>query len=175
MGGRGEAQGAPEQRYLLKFVLASGLSFLVGSIHGVVQMLPPVRAWLDSIGSPYGGPGHMIDPLAHAHINLIGGVTLLAMAAGYHLFTAITGRPIHSRRLADLSFWLTVAGLVSFYLLLLVFGAWEGELLLAQDPRIDAVHRIYSRLIPVAATVMGLGIWLYLANLLLSFRRERGR
>jgi len=166
-------QGSGDHRYLLKFVLASGLSFLVGSVHGVLQLLPPIRAWLDSIGSPYGGPGHLIDPLAHAHINLIGGVTLLAMAVSYYLVSVIGGRPIHSRRLADVSFWATVVGLASFYLILVVFGAWEGELLLANDPDIERVHRLYSALVPVAATVMGAGIWMYLANLLLSFRGLR--
>ena len=58
-----------ENRYLLKFVLVSSLSFFIGTVHGVLQMIPFIRSWLDSIGSPYGGPGHMIDPLAHAHIN----------------------------------------------------------------------------------------------------------
>ena len=173
--GRGgtNQQGPGDHRYLLKFVLASGLSFLVGSVHGVLQLLPPIRAWLDSIGSPYGGPGHLIDPLAHAHINLIGGVTLLAMAVSYYLVSVIGGRPIHSRRLADLSFWTTVTGLASFYLILVIFGAWQGELLLANDPAIEQVHRLYSALVPVAATIMGAGIWMYLANLLLSFRGLR--
>ena len=69
----------PLHRHLLKFLLLSAFSFFVGTIHGMLQVMPPIRAWLDSIGSPYGGPGHMIDPLAHAHMNLVGGVVLLAM------------------------------------------------------------------------------------------------
>ena len=70
----GLSQAAPVEgvyhRYLVKFLLISALSLLIGAMHGMLQVLPPVRAWLDSIGSPYGGPGHMIDPLAHAHMNL---------------------------------------------------------------------------------------------------------
>ena len=67
-------------QHLIKFLIASMLFFFAGSIHGVVQLMPEVRAWLDSIGSPYGGPGHLIDPLAHAHINLIGGVMMFIQA-----------------------------------------------------------------------------------------------
>ena len=68
------------EKRLLKFLLTSAACLFVGTVHGVLQVIRPVRAWLDSIGSPYGGPGHMIDPLAHAHINVIGGVVILLMA-----------------------------------------------------------------------------------------------
>ena len=72
-----------EHRYLAKFLITSVFSFFIGTVHGVLQVIPGIRAWLDSIGSPYGGPGHMIDPLAHAHINLVGGVTILGMGVTY--------------------------------------------------------------------------------------------
>ena len=52
-------------------------------MHGMLQVMPPIRAWLDSIGSPYGG-GHIIDPLADAHINLVGGVVVV-MGVTYYL------------------------------------------------------------------------------------------
>ena len=57
-----------DNQHLIKFIVASAFCFFVGTVHGVLQVIRPIRAWLDSIGSPYGGPGHMIDPLAHAHI-----------------------------------------------------------------------------------------------------------
>jgi len=72
-----------EFSHLIKFLLVSTISFFVGAMHGLLQVIPSVRTWLDSIGSPYGGPGHMIDPLAHAHINLIGGLVILAMGTMY--------------------------------------------------------------------------------------------
>src|SRR5487761_2467016 len=83
-------------RYLLKFFILSALSFFIGTIHGMLQVMPPIRAWLDSIGSPYGGPGHMIDPLAHAHMNLVVGVVLLAMGVTFYLLPIFTGKKIYS-------------------------------------------------------------------------------
>ena len=94
----------PEQnhKHLVKFLAASLLFFLAGSIHGVIQLIPPVRAWLDSIGSPNGGPGHLIDPLAHAHINLVGGVMLLVMTVAYYLIPILTDKGIWSKKLMNL-------------------------------------------------------------------------
>lgn len=160
--------------YLLKFIATSALSFFVGSIHGVLQVMPAVRAWLDSIGSPYGGPGHMIDPLAHAHINLIGGVTLLCIATSYFLLTIIRQQPIYSIRLANLSFWFTTLGIYSFYGVLIGFGIKEGFMLLAMDPGLDSFHsRVAVPLIALTATVMGIGLWMFLLNVALTFRQKR--
>ncbi|HKJ83248.1 MAG TPA: cytochrome oxidase [Mariprofundaceae bacterium] len=162
-----------EHRYLVKFLVTSAVAFFIGTLHGLLQVLPPIRAWLDSIGSPYGGPGHMIDPLAHAHINLIGGVTLLAMAVTYYLLPVIGGVPIHSRRMAQHSFWWTTIGVGSFYILLLIFGAWEGILWAHNPAEVPEIHRFYGPLISIASTVLALGFWIYLANVLLTVRDIR--
>src|SRR5450759_6014245 len=113
-------------RHLLKFLLLSALSFFIGAIHGMLQVLPPIRAWLDSIGSPYGGPGHMIDPLAHSHMNLVGGVVMLVMGVTYYLLPILSSRKIYSVRLVQYSFWLMVLGVYGFSAVPMVFGIWEG-------------------------------------------------
>ena len=163
----------PEQsnKHLIKFLAASLIFFFAGSIHGVVQLIPSVRAWLDSIGSPYGGPGHLIDPLAHAHINLIGGVMFLVMTVSYYLIPILTGKEIWSKKLMAFSFWGTTIGVICFYSTLMIFGAWMGELLLASDPKIDAVKAIYGPTVAVAATIMGLGLWSFLLNGLMSLKQ----
>jgi len=137
-------------------------------------MLPPIRAWLDSIGSPYGGPGHMIDPLAHAHINLIGGVMMMAMAVTYYLLPIFTGTEIWSRKLENISFWLTILGVFSFYGSLLVFGVWEGTLLLKEGAEyVNEVHKLYIPIGALSATIMGIGLWLFLANSAMTILKAR--
>src|SRR5271165_2814464 len=133
---------------LAKFLVLSVVSFCIGTLHGMLQVLPSIRKWLDSIGSPYGGPGHMIDPLAHAHMNLVGGVVLLAMGTTYYLLPIFTGRVIHSRRLIDHTFWWTVVGSYSFYFAQMVFGVWEGVLMYSDPAAQAAVHHFYG---PVVA------------------------
>jgi len=156
---------------LLKFPIASAAAFFIGTVHGVVQVLPPVRRWLDAIGSPYGGPGHMIDPLAHAHINVVGGVVLLCMAVTYYLFPVLSGRPLFSQRLVSHTFWWTTLGVTGFYSTLLVFGILEGHYLLADDrAAMAAIHRYYGPIISVVSSVMGVGFWIFFANILMTTR-----
>jgi len=163
-----------EENRLLKFIVASSAFLFVGTVHGVLQVMRPVRAYLDSIGSPYGGPGHMIDPLAHAHINVVGGVVLLLMAATYYLFPRITGQKLYSYRLVEHTFWWTSLGLIGFYSTLLIFGFWEGSLMLSDNlEQMDEIHKIYGRVISVVATAMGIGFWIYFANVFLTYRKVR--
>jgi heme/copper-type cytochrome/quinol oxidase subunit 1 len=160
----------PEHRYIIKFLIGSAVFFFIGTVQGVLQVLPPIRAWLDSIGSPVAGPGHMIDPLAHAHINVVGGVVMLTMGLSYYLFPTITGKPVHSLRLANHSFWWTAVGVSLFYVTLLVFGIWEGNLLLHDPSALPKVHHYYAPVLSVAATIMGMGFWIFVLNILLTVR-----
>ena len=163
-----------EEKRLLKFLVASAGFLFIGTVHGVLQVTRPIRAYLDSIGSPYGGPGHMIDPLAHAHMNLIGGVILFMMAASYFLIPRITKQKLYSYKLVEHSFWWTAIGIIGFYSTLMTFGIWEGNLLLAgETERMAEVHKIYSRTIAIVSTGMGMGFWVYFINIFVTYRRYR--
>ncbi len=162
---------AQDLRKLIKFLIASAFYFFVGTVHGVAQVIPPIRAWLDSIGSPYGGPGHMIDPLAHAHVNVVGGVVLLCMAVSYYMFTTLSRRPIWSMRLVDHSFWWTALGVAGFYSTLMTFGIIEGNMLLrGETDAIYELHRFYGPIIATISTAMGFGFWLFFANVFMTVK-----
>lgn len=165
-----------EEPRLLKFLVASAACFFVGTVHGVIQIIHPVRVWLDSIGSPYGGPGHMIDPLAHAHMNLIGGVVLLVMATTYYLFPRITGKPLYSYKLVEHTFWWTTLGLIAFYTTFMFFGIYEGMLMLDDSSRSsqEQFHATYyPAMISTVANIMGMGFWIFFFNVFMTFRKAR--
>lgn len=164
-----------EHSHLVKFLLVSAVSFFIGAIHGMLQVLPPIRAWLDSIGSPYGGPGHMIDPLAHAHMNLVGGVVILAMGTSYYLLPIFSGKSIYSLRLVDHSLWWTAAGQLYFYVTLIVFGTLEGNALLNDSPALPEIHHYYGPTIAGAGIMMALGFAIYLVNIVLSLIKSPKR
>jgi cytochrome c oxidase cbb3-type subunit 1 len=160
---------------LSKFLVVSALSLCIGTLHGMLQVMPPIRRWLDSIGSPYGGPGHMIDPLAHAHMNLVGGVILFVMGATYHLLPIVSGRAIYSQRLVNATFWFTALGAYAFYGAQMVFGIWEGQLMLSVPEQIATVHRYYGPTVAVAGTVMAVGFFCYLVNIFSTMLRAGSR
>jgi cytochrome c oxidase cbb3-type subunit 1 len=155
-------------RSLVKFLAVSAFSLFIGTVHGMVQVMPPIRSWLDSIGSPFGGPGHMIDPLAHAHINLVGGVVMLVMGVTYYLLPILCRRSIYSLKLLDYSFWWTTLGVFGFYVLEMGFGIWEGYLTFHDPTAVRAVHHWYGGLIAIAGTVMAVGFTAYFANVALT-------
>lgn len=157
---------------LTKFLVLSVVSFCIGTLHGMLQVMPPVRHWLDTIGSPYGGPGHMIDPLAHAHMNLVGGVVLLAMGITYYLLPIFTERAIFSWRLVDATFWCTAIGAYAFYAVQMIFGIEEGLMLHSGPEGIAAVHRFYGPSVAVAGTTMAIGFFCYLLNVALTLRKR---
>ncbi len=161
-----------EHPHLVKFLLVSAVSFFIGAIHGMLQVLPPIRAWLDSIGSPYGGPGHMIDPLAHAHMNLVGGVVILAMGTSYYLLPIFSGKPIYSLRLVNQSLWWTAIGQFYFYITLIVFGIWEGMLLLHNPQALPQVHHFYGPIVAGSGIVMATGFCIYLVNVIMTLRNK---
>lgn len=160
-------------QHLIKFLLVSAGSLFVGTVQGVLQVIHPIRLWLDSIGSPYGGPGHMIDPLAHAHINTIGGVVIFLMGGIYYLLPHFSGKPIYSRKLVEHTFWWTTLGIAGFYSTLMVFGIWEGNLTLVQSPDLERVHHYYGLTISLVSTAMGVGFWVFFANIYLTVRQWR--
>ncbi|MGD8567680.1 MAG: cbb3-type cytochrome c oxidase subunit I [Gammaproteobacteria bacterium] len=163
------------QPHLVKFVLASAFCFFVGTVHGVLQVMTPIRAWLDAIGSPYGGPGHMIDPLAHAHINVVGGVVVFIMGASYYLIPRMAGIAIYSRKLVNHTFWWTIIGIACFYSTLLTFGILEGQAMLNNpytDAGVQAIHRYYGPVIGTSSTILGVGFWIYFINIFLTVRKK---
>lgn len=161
--------------HLLKFVIASAVCFFVGTVHGVLQVMRPIRAWLDSIGSPYGGPGHMIDPLAHAHINVVGGVVVFIMGTSYYLIPHMGKIAVYSRKLVNHTFWWTVLGIAGFYSTLMIFGILEGMAMLNNpnsDESVQAIHRFYGPVIGTVSTVMGMGFWIYFINIFMTIKKK---
>jgi cbb3-type cytochrome oxidase subunit 1 len=92
------------------------------------------------------------------------------MAVTYYLLPKLSNTPIYSRRLAEHSFWWTTIGALCFYLILMIFGAIEGVLLLNKSPELDHVHQIYRSVVAVSASVMGIGLWIYLTNVILTIK-----
>ena len=83
-----------------------------------------------------------------------------------------TGKKLYSYRLVEHTFWWTSLGLIGFYSTLLFFGFWEGSLLLADQPEaMEEAHKYYGRTIAFVATAMGMGFWIYFANVFMTYKK----
>ena len=62
----------------------------------------------------------------HAHLNLLGWISMMIYGVGYHILPRFSGRPLYSDRLAEWQFWLANIGLVGMSLGW-VIRSWHGD------------------------------------------------
>lgn len=110
----------------------------------------------------------MIDPLAHAHMNLVGGVVLLAMCVTFYLLPIFSERKIYSIKLVQHTFWWVSIGVYSFYIVQMTFGIWEGLLLHSHPQDVPSVHHYYGFSVAISGTIMAVGFCTFLANVVMT-------
>ncbi len=65
--------------------------------------------------------------VAHAHIGVLGFAGLVAIGGIYFILPRMTGRPIYSKFLADLQYWLVLTGITGFAIVLTIVGLIQGH------------------------------------------------
>ena len=59
-------------------------------------------------------PAWAVYRTAHLHMNLLGFVAMMIFGVAYHVIPRFTGNPLHSRRIAEVQWWLANGGLALF-------------------------------------------------------------
>ncbi len=57
-------------------------------------------------------PNAIIYRPAHVHLNLLGFTSMVIFGVAYHVIPRFTGHPLHSRRIAEVHWWVSNVGLV---------------------------------------------------------------
>ncbi len=65
----------------------------------------------------------------HAHINVLGWITMMIFGVGYYIIPSFSGKRLYSQRLAGINFWVANAGLIGF-LSLLSFREGAGSFII---------------------------------------------
>lgn len=157
---------------LPKYLAVAGVALALGGLHAAVKSLPPVFAWLSEAGYA----GHIVRDLANSHLVIVIGGTIAASALAWYVLPRILRRPLYSTTLANWSFWCTLLGAGGFYLTLTVTGIVMGGMVRSGMPYDEAKASLgAARAMPIAltATVMGIGYWTFVANVLLTVRGAR--
>lgn len=100
-----------------KFVFTGTIMYFFVSIQGSIMALPQVQRvthfnnWV----------------VGHAHIGVLGFAGMIALGGLYFILPRITGRPLYSRMLADLQYWLILIGVVGFTVVLTTAGLIQGN------------------------------------------------
>jgi cbb3-type cytochrome oxidase subunit 1 len=158
------------QWHLWKYFVTGAAALTVGTVQGVIQVEPKNADWLYKAGHA----GDWIDPISHAHINLVTGLTMLVAGALFALVRALGGRE-PSRRLADTCFFTLLGGSLAFYFSALYLGFHEGALVhrgLTPEAAEEAT-KIHPFLIMGAGIAMFSAFWLLLATAVRAVWRSR--
>lgn len=159
--------------HTLRFFVLSVVNLFIGTLLGVLQTFPGIAQWIRESGPA----GHLIDPLAHAHINLVGGVTIGMMGLFYYVLPKLIDRPIYSTTLATMSFWFSMLGVFVFFTSLVILGIIEGNMIhsgMTYGQALEAVGPIHHIMIISGAMLMGFGYWTYITNILLTVFKKNG-
>src|SRR6266540_244243 len=113
--------------HLWKFLATGAAGLTVGTVQGVIQVQPANADWLYRAGHA----GEWIDPISHAHINLVTGLTMLVAGAVFYLVPLLGGTP-PSRRAADACFYALLGGSLAFYGAAMYLGFHEGGLVVGR-------------------------------------------
>jgi len=137
-----------------KFVFTGTIYYFFVNIQGSMMALPDVQRithfnnWV----------------IAHSHIGVLGFAGVTALGGLYFVLPRVTGRPLHSRFLADLQYWLVLIGITGFAIVLTIAGliqgqAWyNGETLYRTLPEIQPYYVVRAALglVIVAGAYLGL-------------------
>ena len=100
-----------------KFVFTGTIMYFFVSIQGSLMALPQVQRvthfnnWV----------------VGHAHIGVLGFSGMIALGGLYYILPRITGKPLYSRLLADLQYWLVLIGVTGFTVVLTIVGLIQGN------------------------------------------------
>jgi cbb3-type cytochrome oxidase subunit 1 len=157
--------------HLAKFLATGAAGLTVGTVQGVVQVQPAIADWLYRAGHA----GEWIDPISHAHVNLVTGLAMLVAGALFQLAPSFGGSA-PTRRAASYCYFLLLGGSLAFYGTSLYLGFHEGALVVdggLTPEQAEQATPLHPFLIMGSGIAMLAGFWLLLATVARSYRGAR--
>src|SRR5207237_1121115 len=161
-------KGPKPQWHLWKFLATGAAALTVGTVQGVIQVQPSHADWLYRAGHA----GEWIDPISHAHINLVTGLTMLVAGALLQLAPQLGGAS-PSPRLANSAWALLLCASLAFYGSCLYLGFHEGGLVVHRGltpEQAQEATSVHGPLIVTSGVLMFGAFWLLLATLMHTYR-----
>ena len=140
-----------------KFVFTGTIFYFFVSIQGSMMSLPQVQRvthfnnWV----------------VGHAHVGVLGFAAMTALGGLYYVLPKITGRPLYSRFLADLQYWLVMLGVIGFTVVLTIVGLIQGNAWLNGETIyrvLPEIHMYYVLRVSIGFLIMS-GAYIGLYNI----------
>jgi hypothetical protein len=157
------------QGHLWKYFATGAVALTVGTVQGVIQVTPANADWLYRAGHA----GEWIDPISHAHINLVAGLTMLVAGALLYLAPQFGG-VAPSRRVANGVWGFLLGGSLAFYGSCLYLGFHEGGLVVHHGltpEQAEEATTLHGPLIVGSGILMLGAFWLLLETLVRTYLR----
>ncbi|MEP6811759.1 MAG: cbb3-type cytochrome c oxidase subunit I [Actinomycetota bacterium] len=154
--------------HLWKFLATGALALTVGTVQGVIQVTPRNADWLYRAKHA----GEWIDPISHAHVNLVTGLTMLVAGALFFIAPQLGGTA-PSRKRANAVWGSLLGGSLAFYATCLYLGFHEGSLVVGSGLTPDQAEKatpLHGPLIVGSGVLMFAAFWFLLATLVATFR-----
>ena len=100
-----------------KFVFTGTIMYFIVSMRGSLMALPDVQRVTHF--------SHWV--VGHAHVGVLGFAGMIALGGLYFIIPRITGKPLFSRFLADLQYWMILIGVSGFAIVLTISGLIQGH------------------------------------------------
>ena len=100
-----------------KFVFTGTIMYFIVSIRGSMMSLPDVQRVTHF--------SHWV--VGHAHVGVLGFAGMIGLGGLYFIIPKITGKPLFSKFLADLQFWMILIGVAGFTVVLTISGLIQGN------------------------------------------------
>ena len=132
-----------------KFIFTGTIFYFFVSIQGSIMALPQVQRithfnnWV----------------IAHSHLGVLGFAGLSALGGLYYILPKITGKPLYSRFLADLQYWLVLIGIVGFTVVLTIAGLIQGNSWFTGE----TLYRTLPEIHPYYVVRLSIGLFIALA------------
>lgn len=147
----------------VKFLKASLIYFVIGVTTGAIMTIGPVYDFI------------VLSKLferAHAHINLIGWVSLSIIGFIYYFILGNLDRPLYSEKLGNMGFWLINIGISSEFLVLLIGGYVQASSFQAGDFAMAHMSTVpYTMFTIIFAFVIMVGVYLSIYNIYRTLSR----
>lgn len=138
-----------------KFTFTGTIMYFFVSIQGSMMALPDVQRvthfnnWV----------------VGHAHVGVLGFAGMIALGGIYYVLPKILDRPLYSRFLADLQYWLVLIGVVGFTVVLTIAGLIQGNAWLNGE----TVYRVLPEIHMYYVLRASLGLILFVSALVGCF------